>query len=102
VVRRRHALRRLDARNLDALISAALGETTPDAVCDLMSTAGIPCAPCASDGASYCVDVVIDRIAASETGAPVASIDVPDCNETCALSCDNAECPEAADFPVCQ
>lgn len=91
----------LDARGLAPLVTEQLGETSPDALCDLLLGLDVPCEACVADGAVYCLNVLIEDIGADETGETIGAITEADCNETCALSCDNSECPEAAAYAIC-
>jgi hypothetical protein len=77
----------LDARTLAPLLGDLLGITDPDEVCATLTGFGVTCAPCASDGAEYCVEVYVDQLGAeAKAGAlqVITDADVeanPDCAE---------------------
>jgi hypothetical protein len=91
----------LDARDIGPLLKGQIDDTSPDAICDLLIGFGVSCAPCSSDGESYCANVVIDQLIGTEQTGEVQEINQEDCFEGCAASCDNAECAEASTFDVC-
>lgn len=80
----------LDARVLAPLISDLLGEDDPDAICTLLTTFGVTCGPCSSDGENYCAEVEVDQITASTAGASLSCISEEECHPSCPTStCDD-------------
>jgi hypothetical protein len=80
----------LDARVLGPLVGELLGEEDPDAICSLLTTFGVTCNPCSSDGEPYCAAVEVDQIAASTTGVALSCVSGEECHPACATStCDD-------------
>jgi hypothetical protein len=77
----------LDARTLAPLLGDLLGITDPDEVCATLTGFGVVCGPCASDGADYCIDVLVDQLNATGASGDLETItsdDVaanPECDE---------------------
>lgn len=76
----------LDARVLAPLVGELVGSEDPDDICALLVGFGVECMECASDGAPYCVAVLVEDLTAVEgdglqvvTAADVAGN--PSCTE---------------------
>ncbi len=54
----------LDMRELAPALESSIGTSDPDEVCSLLAGFGVTCGACASDGASYCVDLALEDIEA--------------------------------------
>ncbi len=91
----------LDARDMAPLLAEQLDGADAEALCELLSALSVDCAPCSSDGVAACVTVVMDQVEAAETGEVLEAITQADCHESCELSCENPECPEAGDYAIC-
>lgn len=94
----------LDARELAVVMVEAglIAEPDPDQACDLISGFGANCVACSSDGEAYCIIVEVRDIdGALAEGVTIEAVEESDCHETCAASCENAECPEAEDWAIC-
>ena len=76
----------LDARVLGPLVGELLGEEDPDEICTLLTTFGVTCNPCSTDGAPYCAAIEVDQIAASTTGVALSCIDEEECHPSCSTS----------------
>jgi len=92
----------LDARDMGPLLEDTIDDTSPEAICELLGGLSVDCATCDADGEVFCLDVLIEDIAASSQDDSLEEIDQLDCHEACADSCDNKSCPQAADFGICQ
>ncbi len=80
----------LDARDLAPLVGELVGSEDPDEICELLVGFGVACATCSSDGEEYCVDILADSLAASESGTPVECVAEGECHPECAEStCDD-------------
>ena len=92
----------VDARDVVAALSgrSVLPAEDPDALCEILTGANMPCEPC-RDGELYCLNLEVDQIAGSRTEEYLEPVGTSDCHEDCAASCDNDECIEADDFAVC-
>lgn len=56
----------LDARALAPLVADLLGTDDPDTICATLVGFGVECKTCDSDGADYCIDVLVDDLTATE------------------------------------
>lgn len=76
----------LDARTLAPLLGDLLGITDPDEVCATLTGFGVTCGACSSDGANYCVDVLVDQLNASASPGALEKIETADveANPDCA------------------
>ena len=91
----------IDARDLGPLLEGQVDDTSPDYLCSLLAGFGVACIPCANDGEPYCASLkVVDLVAMEQDGA-VTPIELENCHETCADSCENKECAEASKFEIC-
>ena len=69
----------LDARVLAPLIGEELlgaGAGAPDRFCSALGSVGISCAPCDSDGETYCVPLEARDVSATATGGAIEEITV--------------------------
>ena len=92
----------LDARELGPLLKGQVDDTSPDYLCSLLAGFGVSCIPCASDSEPYCASLKVVDLVADEQDGELIQIDEENCHETCADSCDNAKCTDAAKFEICQ
>jgi Bacterial Ig-like domain len=87
-----HTSGEIDARQLTTSLGDMLGTDDPAVVCDLFAGFGATCAPCASDGASYCLPVDADAMTATRLAEPLVVVDQANCHPDCAASVDNPDC----------
>jgi len=76
----------LDARVLGPLVGELLGEEDPDAICQLLTTFGVVCEACSSDGAEYCAAIEVVDIAAATTGVALSCVAGEECHPACTTS----------------
>jgi hypothetical protein len=67
----------LDARTLAPLLGDLLGITDPDEVCATLTGFGVTCGAC-SDGADYCVDVLVDQLNATAQDGSLTKLETAD------------------------
>jgi hypothetical protein len=91
----------IDARDLGPLLEGQVDDTSPDYLCSLLAGFGVACITCASDGEPYCATLQVVDLIAEEQDGEIIPVEAENCHETCADSCDNAECAEASKFEVC-
>jgi len=93
----------LDARDVvDALAGrSVLPSEDPEALCSLLSDQNMACNAC-RDGEEYCLYLEIADVRGSPANLNLRIVDDIDCNEDCAASCDNSECENADEFPICE
>ncbi len=91
----------LDARDLGPLLKGQVDDTSPEYLCSLLAGFGVSCVPCVSDNEPYCAELKVVDLVADEQSGELVQVELEDCHETCAASCDNKECADAATFPVC-
>jgi len=91
----------VDARDIVAALTGkdVLPAEDPDALCDILAGANMPCEPCV-DGEAYCLNLEIDRISGTRTDTYLEPIDQRNCHADCAESCDNNDC-SISGFEVC-
>jgi hypothetical protein len=92
----------LDLREMGSLLEDQFDDTSAEYLCGLLGSLTVDCQACSTDGEPWCLGVLVDQIVAAETGVELVEVGEVDCHESCALSCENEECPEAANFGVCQ
>lgn len=76
----------LDARALGPLFDDLLGTTDPDEICTALTTFGMLCEVCATDGETYCVELELDQLAGDAMSEPVHCVSQEDCHPSCATS----------------
>ena len=91
----------LDARDLGPLLKGQVDDTSPEYLCSLLAGFGVSCVPCVSDNEPYCAELMVVDLIADEQSGELIEVELEDCHETCAASCENKECADAATFPVC-
>ena len=92
----------MDARDVvEALAGRGVLPTeSPDALCEIIGNAKLPCTPCA-DGEPYCLYLEVRDVLGEREFKELETVEQSQCHEECAKSCDNMECEAADDFPVC-
>jgi hypothetical protein len=71
----------LDARVLAPLLAELVGSDDPDQACTLLSSFGVTCEACSSDGAPYCASILADQIVAqSDSSSTVECVSDSDCS----------------------
>ena len=92
----------LDARDLVNALSGRdiLPTESPEAVCEVIANAKIPCTEC-DDGEPYCLYLEVREVSGHPIDTVLESIPKLNCNVYCEKSCDNEECIEADYFPTC-
>jgi len=92
----------VDARDIVAALSgrSVLPAEDPEALCDILAGANMPCEPC-RDGERYCLNLEVDQISGVRSDEYLEPVNTANCHEDCATSCDNDECLNADDFAVC-
>ena len=91
----------IDARDLGPLLKGQVDDTSPDYLCSLLAGFGVSCITCASDGEPYCATLQVVDLIADEQDGEIVPVESENCHETCADSCENAECAEASKFDIC-
>ena len=92
----------LDAREILPLLGdAGLDAETPEDVCNLLLGFGVQCVPCDADDQPFCVNLVVERLVADETGTPLTLVCESDCHETCSDNAEECTEPQAADLGEC-
>ncbi len=92
----------VDARDIVAALAGKdiLPAEEPEALCDILEGANMPCEPC-RDGEIYCLNLEVDRISGERSDTYLETIEERDCHVDCASSCENSECIASEDFDVC-
>ena len=92
----------LDARDIvDALAGKdILPAESPEAVCDIIANAKLPCTDC-SDGEPYCLYLEVRDVTGGQTDGTLETVEELNCHASCENSCENEACDVADDFPVC-
>ena len=87
----------LDARLLGVLLGELVGTEDPDEICTLLTGFGVTCGACASDGESYCIEILADQLTANEMDSTLECVAESDCHESCdtvGKECDTENYPE--------
>ena len=92
----------VDARDIVEALAGkdVLPAEEPNALCDILAGANMPCEPC-RDGEPYCLNLEVDSISGERSEVYLDRIEESDCHEDCLTSCDNNECDAADAFEVC-
>ena len=61
----------LDVRLLSSALGSVLGTEDPDEMCETLLGLGGVCEACDSDGATYCIKLVVDQLASPDRGTPL-------------------------------
>jgi hypothetical protein len=88
----------LDARVLAPAL-ADLVSDDPDEICGVVSSFGVLCETCASDGEPYCITVLADQLTADLQDGTMECVAEENCHEQCA---DVSKTCDTADYPVCE
>ena len=93
----------LDARDIvDALAGKdILPAESPEAVCDIIANAKLPCTACA-DGEPYCLYLEVRDVTGSQSNITIERVNGLDCHYGCEKSCDNNACDAAEEFAICE
>ncbi len=87
----------IDTRPLAELVG---DDEEEDAVCNLVAGFGVSCIEC-PDSTPYCLKIRAVDLSAIAVDTDVEEVAVEDCHESCADSCDNAEC-DTTDWAICE
>lgn len=84
---------KLDLREIYPIVSDFNFEfEDADAFCSLMDGFEVPCEPCPSDGAAYCLSLDIEQLRAHEISQEIESVCAINCHELCednSTECEN-------------
>lgn len=86
----------LDAREAYTLLTDfGIAAENEDDVCGLLQNFGAECIECSSDGAPYCLRIVIDDIVANAVDEIIYPVCQGDCHERCELNLETCTEPQA-------
>lgn len=86
----------LDAREAYTLLADfGIAAENEDDVCDLLDGFGAECLACSSDGAPYCLRIVIDDMVANAVDEIIYPVCQGDCHELCEVNLETCTEPQA-------
>ncbi len=92
----------LDARDLARALAGRdiLPSDSPEAVCDVIANAKLPCTEC-QDGEPYCLYLEVREVSGHPINTVLQPIEQLNCDVDCPNSCENDACEKASFFPDC-